>query len=134
MKTLEERVAALEAKVEAMQPIDIDLSQEWNNPVVRKDPKNWLEQGGTSFEGRRFSECPPAYLDALAGLFTWMAKKDQESGATYVSKKTGEALPTAPLKLKDAARAKAWAAKLRATGTTPAGREPGSDDDTSLPF
>lgn len=117
IKALNERVAKLEAAVEALRPVDLgDITSEYNNFAVRKDPKSWLDSGGESYAGKRLSECPPAYLDALASLFEWMARKDEESGNTYVNKKTGEAMPTAPLKRKDAARAKAWAKKLREGG------------------
>jgi hypothetical protein len=127
--TLEERVKALELAVEALKPVNVDLASEYDNPVVRKDPRQWLERGGASYEGRKFSECPPDYLEALAGLFDWQAKKDAESGATYVSKKTGETVATAPFKRKDAARARAWA---KANASKPAAKrddfEPFGDD------
>lgn len=134
-KSLEERVAALEAAVEALKPVDVgDINSEWNNFVVRRSPKNWLASGGTDYEGRRLSETTPEFCDALASFLDWRATKEAEEGKTYVKKATGEALPVAPLTRKDAARAKAWARRLREAAPTQRPLSLGTSDDSDIPF
>ena len=81
------------------------------DPVVKaKDPRDWT---GPPMKGRKFSECPPEYLDLLADRYDYFATKDDadEKAVKYA-------------KL-DAARARAWAARLRVGWTGP---ERGSDD------
>ncbi len=143
LKDLQKRVMKLEMEREASKPVDLgDLTSDWNNFVIRRDPKNWVDNGGPSYEGQRLSEASPEYLDALAGMLEWKAKKEAEEGKTYPSKKTGELLPVSPLTRKDAARARAWAERLRKAGprTESAherakrnGYQP-DDDDGGLPF
>lgn len=48
------------ATVAAIAP-DSDLDSQWGDPEVRKDSPQWLKQGGESYAGRRFSECPSDY-------------------------------------------------------------------------
>ncbi len=91
---------------------DRELDSEWGNPIVRKDPRDWK---GPSFVGCNFSECPPEYLDQLAGLFDWMADRDEEKGAVTKGKK-----PSAPYKRSDAARARGWAKRARDGWQAPA--------------
>lgn len=128
LEDLAKRVTALEAKVEALTPITINLTSEYDNPTVRKDPKQWLERGGASYEGRRFSECPADYLEALASLFDWKARKDEEAGKTYTNRTTGKEMPTAPLERKNAARARAWAKQKAGHGAPMAGARQGKPD------
>lgn len=99
---------------------DRELDSEWGNPLVRKDPKRW--QGG-SFVGCTFSECPPEYLDELAGLFDWMADKDEESGNKTPDKPGKPGRPTAPYKRSDASRARGWAKRIRDGWKPPAGQQ-----------
>lgn len=112
-------------------PVEADIDSQYGDPEVRSDPKGWIESGGQSMKGRRFSACPPEYLDQLAGLLEWQAKKDAEQNKTYTSRKTGEEVATAPLKRKDAARAMAWAQRLRERG---AAKSPSDNPEDSLPF
>lgn len=84
---------------------DADLDGQWGNPEIRKDPKNWQ---GPSYAGQRMSDCPPDYLRAVAGLFDWMAKKDDEAGAKGEVDSKGRP-KTGDWKRKDAARARGWA-------------------------
>jgi hypothetical protein len=112
LSAIEARLAALESRPAssgsasgAVAP-DSDLDSQWGDPVVRKDPKRWLESGGASFVGVPFSQCPPDYLDALASLADWKAGKDDEKG-------TEEGAKYAKYARKDAARARGWAARIR---------------------
>lgn len=125
---LEARIAILEKGAAVGRPADdADLDSEWGDPVVRKDPSRWK---GQSFAGRHMSECPSDYLLSLAGLFDWMADKDEEKGNTYTHKTSGEQVPTAPFKRKDAARARGWAARNKGKGVPPV-ESVGTDD---IPF
>jgi hypothetical protein len=91
---------------------DADLDGQWGDPEIRKDPPRWQ---GTSYAGRRYSQTEPAYLDNLADFYAWKATRD-------------------------AARARGWAARLRA-GPPPAEvaddpfghKEEGTPDD-EIPF
>lgn len=96
---------------------DYGLDSEWGNPIVGKDPKRWIENGGDSFAGCKMSECPAEYLDAVANLFDWMADKDDEAGRngeTYFNKKKQTLVPKdGAFKRKDASRARGWAKRKR---------------------
>ena len=128
--SIEARLTALESAVAALKPIDVgDLNSEWANFVVRKSPPAWLKSGGIDYEGRRLSETTPEFCEAVASLLDWRAGKEEGETKTYIKKATGESLPVAPLTRKDAARARAWAAKLRATVHAVA-----SHDEAELPF
>lgn len=74
------------------------------DPVIRaKDPRDWT---GELMTGRRFSECPPDYLDLLADRYEFFASREEDE------KKKG-------YNLTDAKRARGWAARLRAGWTAP---------------
>lgn len=81
-----------------------DLDGPHGDPEVKKDPKRWQ---GQAMAPCRMSECPPDYLDVLAGFKDWQAGKDEEQG-------TDEAKKSARYKRLDAARARGWAARKRA--------------------
>lgn len=84
---------------------DRDLDGQYGDPEVkRKDPPRW---DGPSFVGRRYSECPPDYLDCLVGFLEWKAGKDSEKG-------TDEGNKYAKYARTDAARARGWAKRKRA--------------------
>lgn len=75
------------------------------DPVVRaSDPREWT---GESMKGRRFSECPAAYLDLLAERFDYFASKEEDAKKQKYN-------------LLDASRARAWAARVRNGWTAPA--------------
>lgn len=91
---------------------DASLDMERGDPTVKKDPKNW---NGDSFQGSRFSECPPEYLDALA--------KDLDSFGDYLNEKgRGGTLnkkgypETGKFPHEDAGKARAWAIRQRNGG------------------
>ena len=111
---------------------DADLDGQYGDPKVRRDPKRWIENGGASFVGCTYSQCPSDYLEAVAGLLEWQAGKDEVNPDPEKSK-------WAPRARKDAARARGWA--KRNVGKTPQPRAaaPAFDaaafgDDDSLPF
>jgi hypothetical protein len=84
---------------------DRDLDSKWGDPDVKFHPRDWK---GEACKGRRMSECPPEFLDLLAGTFDYFAKKADETGET-----TNAGKPVAPYKRKDAARARGWAHRIR---------------------
>jgi hypothetical protein len=72
------------------------------DPVIKaKSPKDWC---GDDMAGRKMSECPPAYLDMVAARADHFAQKNADAGDAT----------KAGYDRRDAARARAWAAKLRA--------------------
>jgi hypothetical protein len=110
---------------------DSDLDGKYGNPVINaKDPRDWT---GPPMKGRKFSECPPAYLDLVASRLDYFAQKADAEGKTTSSGK-----PVAPFNRADAARARGWAKRMR-DGTVPtpqmdtqdAGWTPTDDD---IPF
>lgn len=132
-KTLEERVATLEAIVEGFRAAlggnrppgvgavadDQDLDGQYGDPEIRFDPreKYWK---GPSFVGKRFSQCRADYLDAMA--------KYLDAGA-FMANKNGDA-KGATYKTRDAARARGWAKRIRAGyGGRPASANGGSGVD-----
>lgn len=78
---------------------DIDLDGQWGDPVIKaKDPRDWH---GPSQAGKRFSECSAEYLDLLAARFEFFnGKEPDETKRGYNTR--------------DAARARGWAARIRA--------------------
>jgi hypothetical protein len=81
-----------------------DLDGPHGDPTIRaKSPRDWT---GDEMLGRRFSECPPDYLDLLAARFEFFnTKETDEKKRSYNTR--------------DAARARGWAARLRAGWTAP---------------
>ena len=77
---------------------DADLDGTHGDPEVRaKDPRDWT---GPAMKGRRFSECPPDYLDLLAQRFDYFAGQEADP------KKAG-------YNRADARRARGWALRIR---------------------
>lgn len=115
---LRKQTALLERIANALAPqkvSDAFLDGQYGDPVVKaKDPRDWT---GEPMTGKRFSECPPAYLDLLAERYDYFASKETDA------KKQAYAV-------KDAQRARGWAARIRAgwkpaePATTNAGGEP----------
>lgn len=113
---------------------DRDLDSERGNPTIKFDPKSkyW---DGASYEGYKFSEVPePAYLDAMAKYLdacAYMAAKEAASGKDVEKNEK-----SARFKRLDAARARGWAARIRANGV--AAPQVASTDYTStdddIPF
>jgi len=91
--------------------LDVDIDGPRGDPEVRFMPKRWT---GADFKGQKFSACDPDFLDTLADAFEWFAQRDDEAGA--VDKNGG---PKSKWGRLDAARARAWANRLRG-GAAPA--------------
>jgi hypothetical protein len=126
MTTLENRVAALELAVELLKTQqtpsngngpdfshmkgkiadDSDLDSEWGDPEVYKDPPRWT---GESFAGQPLSKCSPEFLEVYASFKEWQGDRDNEDG----NQKNGRY--TATYRYIDAARARGWAKRLRAS-------------------
>jgi|SRR5688572_31370958 len=86
---------------------DRDLDSQYGDPEIRgKDPRRWT---GATMRSRKFSECPPEYLDLLAESLDWQAGEAEKKGEV-----TSGGKPVGPYKRKDAARARGWAARIRA--------------------
>ena len=98
----------VDAGVEGGVADDFDLDSEYGNPTIKFDPreKYW---NGPSFIGYHFSETAPDYLDA-------QAKYLDACAYMAASKPDEKNQKSARYKRKDAARARGWAARLRARG------------------
>lgn len=103
---------------------DADLDGQYGNPEVKaKSPRDWV---GESQQGKRFSECPPEYLDLVASRLDYFAQQNAASENDDDRKKVR-------FNKLDAARARGWAARLRAgwvapvAAPTPAGNPFGDD-------
>ena len=100
---------------------DAMLNGPHGDPVVKaKDPRDWT---GEPMQGRKFSECPPEYLDLLADRYDYFATKAETSKREATDddelQKAEKSLKYAVL---DAKRARGWAARLRAGYVAPSGQ------------
>ena len=87
------------------------------DPVIKaKDPRDW---SGPPMTGRKFSECPPEYLDRLADRYDYFAGKDEDATKQRYAKM-------------DAARARGWAARLRGGWRAPAPAPQGGFTDADF--
>lgn len=109
---------------------DRDLDGPHGDPTVKFNPRDWT---GPSFKGRRFSECPPDFLDLVAQAFDYFGDQAEQK-----NERTDRGKPVADFKRADAARARGWAKRMRdgraprrepvgATAGTPSGWD--ADDD-----
>jgi hypothetical protein len=116
------------AKANGAAVSDADLSGPHGDPKIRMRVRDW---SGPDMKGKHASECPADFLDMYADLLDWSAGRDAESADPEKRK-------YAPLSRKDAARCRAWGARIRegkyqpsagATGggTSTAGDEWGQD-------
>lgn len=104
---------------------DRELDSTHGDPVVKFNPRDWR---GADCKGLHFSQCPADFLDMLAETFDYFAEK-----ADRTNEQTNAGKPVAPYKRKDAARARGWAARVRAGKTTPAatnGADPEWQEDS----
>ncbi|MEZ4393376.1 MAG: hypothetical protein R3A48_20000 [Polyangiales bacterium] len=130
MNSLEDRLERIEKKLDALlarqqgaqgvgatAEIDVDIDGPRGDPEVRFMPKRWT---GPDHKGQTFSSCEPEFLDLLAEAYEWFAQRDDETGALD---KNGS--PKSRWSRLDAARARAWAARLRGRdGETASPRRP----------
>lgn len=113
-----ERIAELEATVTSLRvqmaaleratglfADEKDLLGRLGNPEVKFSPRAWQ---GDNCVGRKFSECPPEFLDMLAEALAWSAANPKPGKERY-----------AKYNATDAARARGWARRLRLGGAPP---------------
>ena len=99
LKSIDASLQHLVSLAESRKPQSVDLDSEHGNPEVKaKDPRDW---SGPSMFGKRFSECPATYLDVLADRYDHFASKETDEKKRKYN-------------LLDAARARGWAARVRA--------------------
>jgi hypothetical protein len=85
---------------------DSDLDSAFGNPAIKAaDPRDWP---GPSMKGKRYSECPPAYLELLANRYDYFATQAEINGTVTSSGK-----PKAPYDRREAARCRGWAQRLK---------------------
>ncbi len=93
---------------------DADLDSKWGDPDVRKDPPRWK---GKSFEGKKYSQTAPEFLDELAGFLDWQAVKNDEKAAAMKAagddKGFADQTKYARYSRTDAGRARGWGARMR---------------------
>lgn len=95
---------------------DRDLDGKYGDPESRFDPRDWT---GPSYKGCHYSECPADYLDLVAEAKDYFARRAREE-----NKLTAKGKPVADYEAADAARARGWAARIRAGKHTPKPQEP----------
>lgn len=109
LRSIDASLKTLVAQSRVAQPkavaSDRDLDGQYGNPPVKFNPRDWT---GTSFKGRRLSECPAPFLDMLAETFDYFAAQAEEKHEL-----TNSGKPAAPYKRADAARARGWAKRIR---------------------
>jgi hypothetical protein len=111
---------------------DRDLSGDYGDPIVKaKSPRDWT---GEPMLGRKFSECPPEYLELVAERLDYFAERDE---ATNELASNGK--PKAYYSRLDAARARGWAKRIR-EGKVPVQAAPAPTtwaeppEDADVPF
>lgn len=102
---------------------DRELMGQYGDPTVRRDPRRWL---GASYVSANYSQCPTDYLLVLAEQLEWSAEKDQEKGEAAGKNNRGEFWWK--WNLKDAAKARGWAARNAGKVMPP----PQSSDDGAV--
>lgn len=90
---------------------DAEMDGPYGDPAIKSDPKRWE---GPSFAGCNYSECPPDYLDVVAGFKDWQAGKDDAAKAVDNKNR-----PKSQWARKDAKLARGWAARKRAGWQAP---------------
>lgn len=115
MSTVEERLAALEAKVaglaEEVKPVD--LTDKFADVEIRKmpPPKYWA---GEDFTGKRLSQTSADFCEAFAKYRDACAYMNEKEGNPDKAKYVG-------YDRRDAKRARAWAERLRKSPPKAAG-------------
>lgn len=124
LKSIDASLKSLVSLAQRMVPAEpVDLDGPHGDPIVNaSDPRDWL---GEPMKGRHFSQCPAAYLDLWAQRLDYFANKAAEAHEVTTSGN-----PREPYLRKDAARARGWAARIRANGK-PA--ETKQDDTAAFP-
>lgn len=103
------------------------LEGQYGDPIVKaKSPKDWM---GDDMTGKRFSECPPAYLDLVADRCEYFITKNTDA-LKGVTDDDEEAKLRKDIKYGtlDRDRAIGWAARLRSGWQPPASTGGFSDE------
>lgn len=117
-RVFRERLDAVEARMSALENAtglyasDKDIDSAKGDPSVKWPPRSWR---GQNFEGKRFSECSPKFLDAFADYLTWKGnnpKSTVKPGQTQ-EQADADAQKYAKWALIDAGRCRSWARRLR---------------------
>lgn len=119
---------------------DAELQSQYGDPQVRRDPRRWA---GNSYMGAKFSQCPTDYLLCKAEELEYFANKNRNDPN---AKKTTKGKFYWELDLRDASRARGWAARNRGivmpppenvvggpSGGTPDGGGPSDADEGWAP-
>jgi hypothetical protein len=104
-KKAEARVTTAAVAIAPAVASDRDLDGKYGDPEVKFNPRDWT---GEPIKGLHMSACPAEALDMLAETFDYFAQKAEETNEVYNGKLV------APYKRIDAARARGWAARIRA--------------------
>lgn len=110
-RALRKRCDELEKRIEAMEVAsglfasDKDLDSPKGNPSVKMDPRDW---SGPRCKNKKYSECPPDFLDVYAKTLLYFSEHPKEGKEKY-----------AEYDRIDAGRARSWARRLR-SGWAPA--------------
>ena len=107
-------------------------ANEWADKTIQKDPPRW---NGGSYVGRRYSQCPPDYLEVLAGYLDWKAANPRKDDAGNVLT-NNKGRPWHEVDAFEAQIVRAWARRNAARGpamAAPAAAYEAPADDP-LPF
>lgn len=72
----------------------------YDDPIVRNDPPGWNKKHGTTFVGKKFSECSDEYLADMISFLKWASEDDRKKGTL-----TSNGKPRAHYRLLDMQRA-----------------------------
>jgi hypothetical protein len=100
---------------------EADLETRKGDPTVHFVPNGWR---GEEMKGKRFSLCPPQFLDHLAGALRSMAARPPKDPAKDYRAKN----------LEDAALARTWARVLRRRSATEALRKAAAEAASEAEF
>lgn len=111
-KAMREAYAKLAARVAYLEQAsglfasDKDLDDpRFGDPVVKFDVRSWR---GPSYVGKRYSQCSPDFLEALAESLQYSADHPKDGREKY-----------AAYNRKDASRARSWGRRLRSGAVPP---------------
>ena len=103
---------------------DTDLDSQWGDEELKYQLSDKWWKGGGDYAGQCMSQCPADYLDAVAKANDAQAFEKNKTGDPDEIKKAG-------YKARTAARARGWAARVRA-GKVPAKSAQAWDDKNPL--
>lgn len=107
---LRRRVVYLEKVLELFVD-ERELEDNRNDPAVAIEARGW--PNADDWKGKRFSECPPDFLDHLAGALRSMSEREPKEGARDFRKQNR----------RQSALARTWARVLRRRAAAEAARQ-----------